>query len=645
MKILADLFNKNRGILLGLAELTIILLWALWVGLIYLDMNPYNLPGRGNDDFILSIYPYYPLQRLAVCGDCALWNGLLNGGSPTLGDSIGGYLHPVMLALILVFGVHNGIKVAMVAAFIMAGWGQWWLGKVLKLGLPARLWMGLFAVVAGNLAGPNFAGDVGIVFSVAAASLVIAPSIQLAQSETRRDAITLALMIAQAILSGQGYLQVALAACVLPAFLVFVIDRKGLTQLWKRFAFAAILGTLLAAVAILPIFTIASQIASPGEPQSKQPLEYIPVNLIVREMEFFGQDVLGKIAAPNLYSNYIGWIPILLGIVAWRLVPARQIRIFYFFAAAIALSLLLSSGILLDWVRILLPNLLLGIRNPGFATGLTVSLIIGLSGWGLHLLLGQKWPEISFFQHGSDQKLFRLSTALILLPILFWSLRSVYEFNDQFRYLEPWPQKFVETAQAFPREETGWVRPPYGNWLMTAALVNQNTKVTNAYRVWDYTQRAAPDYQFDMTEDPFAATDPNQVAAFNDYFILRNPQSHYAYVGWGEERIPCQAQADGGHITVRCNAEKDGELVVLENALPGWNAWVDGQRVSLVPGQWLSVKLQRDQHEIRFRYLPLDFLLGAIISLASLAAAIWFWLSPEDGAIPPAAQAGVGENG
>jgi hypothetical protein len=171
--------RNNRTLLLSLAEMGVIFIWALWVGRIYLDLDPYNLPGRGNDDFLISIFPYYPLQRLFACGDCVLWNGLLNGGSPTFGDSIGGMLHPMMLFLIIGFGVHNGIKLSLVAALVMGGWGQWWVGKVLNFNLPARLWMGIFAITAGNLAGASIGGAIGIIFSVAATSLVIAPIINL----------------------------------------------------------------------------------------------------------------------------------------------------------------------------------------------------------------------------------------------------------------------------------------------------------------------------------------------------------------------------------------------------------------------------------------------------------------------------------
>jgi hypothetical protein len=625
MQKVAGFFTKN---LIYLAEMGLILVWALWIGQVYLNANPYELPGRDNDDFLLSIYPYYPLQQLLTCGDCILWNGLLNGGSPTLGDSIGGPLHPVLFTLIVGFGVHNGIKYALLAALIIAGWGQWWTGKVLNLGMAARMWMGLFAVVAGNLAGPNAEGDVGIVFSVAATSLVIAPGIQLSLSGRRRDAIILAIMIAQALLSGQGYLQLGLALCLIPALIVFVINRKDLASLRRKYILAVGLGIGLAAIVILPIIVFAPQISSPLEPQTRQPMEYIPVNWVVRDTQFFDEPSLGKVSGINVYSNYIGWGPILLALIAWRLAQKDKQHIFYFFVVAIILSLFLASGITLDFVRTGLPNISLGTRTPGFVAGLTISLIIGLSGWGLQLLLAQKWPILYILAKDSKKTLFEVSSAVVLIPALVWSIYSVSQFNSQFRYLAAWPERYALAAELFSKQETGWVQPPYGNWPVAAALVNQNVKV-NTYRIWDYKSREYPKYQFDISEDPSTGSNANIVASFDGFFLIRNPNSYYAAINMGEEEVPCKAKSNGGHISIDCIAEKPGKLVVLENHLPGWSARLDGKRAKIFPGQWLSIELPKGEHNIQFRYMPPDFILGALISLASIAACIWLWFSSE----------------
>ena len=93
-------------------EILVIIIWALWVGRSYLVPDPNLALGSGNDDYLISVYPYFPLTRLLNCGDCVLWNGLLNGGSPTFGNSIGALLHPVMAPIILVFEVLTGSRSA-----------------------------------------------------------------------------------------------------------------------------------------------------------------------------------------------------------------------------------------------------------------------------------------------------------------------------------------------------------------------------------------------------------------------------------------------------------------------------------------------------------------------------------------------------
>ncbi len=621
--------RNNRTTLLALAEMSIIFIWALWVGRIYLDFDPYNLPGRANDDFLLSILPYYPFQRLFVCGDCVLWNGLLNGGSPTLGDSIGGMLHPVMLLLIPTFGVHNGIKLSLVAALIMGGWGQWWTGKVLNLSLPARLWMGFFAVTAGNLAGASIQGAVGIIFSVSATSLVIAPIIKLAMSGNKKDAIVLGLMIGQALLSGQSYLQLALITCILPATLIFVLNEKN--DFWKQYQLAILLGFSFAAIAILPILSFSFEIISPGEPLVRQPIEYIPVNFVIRNLEFFHQEleILGSVVSPGQFLNYIGWLPIILVFIAWRFIPESQMKIFYFFVLSCGLLLLLASGTMLSWIRALLPELGLGMRNLGFSTGLMVSLIISLSGWGAHFLLEQRWPVIHISKQDSEKNL-KINTIIILIPVFLLSLKNVYDFNSQIRFLEKWPDRYIEALANFPKEKSGWIRPPYGNWPMVAGLNNQNVKVTDAYRIWDIKERNYPEYQWELSDDNLQISNPDLIQSFNGYYFIENKQSFYAFVQTTQGNVPCEAKSDGGHIDILCDINVEGYLLVRENALPGWNAKIENKKINLIPHEWLKIYLPKGKHEIKFRYSSVPFGIGAVITLLALVFGTWMWFKPEE---------------
>ncbi|GIV63433.1 MAG: hypothetical protein KatS3mg045_0772 [Bellilinea sp.] len=96
-----------------------------------------------------------------------------------------------------------------------------------------------------------------------------------------------------------------------------------------------------------------------------QPLEYLPLNLVVREDAFFRSNVLGKQPYPYLYSNYVGWVAV--GFAVGRLFrpPSGEKRkLYFFFLLALILVFLAASAISLKVIFSLAP----GILKAVFAT-------------------------------------------------------------------------------------------------------------------------------------------------------------------------------------------------------------------------------------------------------------------------------------
>jgi len=92
---------------------------------------------------------------------------------------------------------------------------------------------------------------------------------------------------------------------------------------------------------------------------------------------------------------------------------------------------------------------------------------------------------------------------------------------------------------------------------------------------------------------------------------------------------PCSAHGSGGMIDVTCQTAEQGQLVVEEHSWSGWQAWIDGQAVSLEQTQWLSVGLPAGSHMIEFRYWPWDVPLGLALCLVGIALALYLWFKPE----------------
>ncbi|MBM3121002.1 MAG: hypothetical protein FJZ97_02295, partial [Chloroflexi bacterium] len=206
---------------LSLAELGLILVWAIFVGRDFLDMSPNLVPWGA--EFSMEIQSHYGWLNLSKCGTCVFWSGLANGGSPAFVDVNGSFLHPLTVLTTVLWGVVNGSKITMLTCLFLAGVAQWWLAKTLKLGVVARLWSSFLAVVGGHLAGRMQNGMLVLVLSTVFASILIPAILNLTLNPTRRSALLLGGLFALVLLSGQGYVQVGVVLGVLPAALVYWI--------------------------------------------------------------------------------------------------------------------------------------------------------------------------------------------------------------------------------------------------------------------------------------------------------------------------------------------------------------------------------------------------------------------------------------
>jgi hypothetical protein len=80
-----------------------------------------------------------------------------------------------------------------------------------------------------------------------------------------------------------------------------------------------------------------------------------------------------------------------------------------------------------------------------------------------------------------------------------------------------------------------------------------------------------------------------------------------------------------GQLEIEVNTEAPGLLVVLEQYYPGWSAYVDGKPtpVYAVDGTFRGVFLEAGEHMVEFKYRPLSFIIGGIISAVSLLTTIF----------------------
>ena len=647
VKPLADLRSRVLANVPPYLEVVAIGLVAAWFGRDLLNLDPNAWPWGG--EFTFGTQSHYVWTLLARCGPCVMWNGFSSGGSPAFVELHGAPLHPLVVVTTLLWGVVNGSKITVVASVAMAGLAQWWLARIMRLGLAARLWAGVMGVVAGHVAGRMQVGLVTLALSMAASTLLLAACVDLALNRTRRSAVRLGVILALAILAGQGYMQIGMAFSVLPALSLLLLQRNWkLPPVWKEFALAGGLAVLMVGVMLVPLLHFWPSMDKDTDPgySSAQPLAYLPFNLVISDLDFYNNESLGKQAFAYLYTNYVGWIPVLLALLAVYLAPRSQRRLLGFFLAAIFLAYFAASAVPLRWAEWIAPNVFAGLRNPALIACLAVPLILALAGWAVDLLIHREWPklDLALADRPATGLSLSVSTLWLVLPLLLLgAVRSAYVVNRGWlTTAEPGPgtQLVVNAMSALvPPAKAEWIQPPWGEHYWLPATMDAGHKIAHFLRPWRWRDADFPLPYVDAVRDEAVVNDPAYHATVDGIPLLVHPENEYAFVDTGHALVPCVAQALGGNIDVTCVTTEPGRLIVREHWWSGWGGALDGQRLTLTPGAWLSADLPAGTHSISFRYRPWDVAVGFLLTLLGLGLAVYWWRRPAvaAGPLPPPA--------
>jgi hypothetical protein len=531
-----------------------------------------------------------------------------------------------------------------VIALALAGVAQWWLAKTLRLGWLARMWSAALAVVGGHLAGRMNAGLVEVIFSVASCTLVIPPALDLALTGRRRSAILFGLFLGLALLSGQGYMQGGLALAILPAFLIFLVDeRLRLRPVWKEFALAGVIALLVAAVLWVPVLHFGANFAKPSDDGTfgaAQSLPFLPLNLVINDYTFYGTSVLKPLPWPQLYVNYIGWIPVLLAALAFRQVPASARRVLVFLLTGIGLVYLTSSGVLLLAIAKMMPRSVsdwaLRFRAPSEISSLAVPLVLLLSAWGVDFLIKMPWPRLKLTP--PDRVWLTFSSAWLILPWpLLFAVNSAYVFGQPWLNTRALAASSEQIVPGLKPAGLAWVQPPGSDWDFAIIALEHGFKLTQAYRPWRWDKRSFPPPSIQVTRDQVDPSIPGFRTKIQDFSVIDYPTIYYASVVTADQATPCTATAQGGNIDVDCATEAEGQLVVYENSWAGWNVRRDRAPAALNSSRWLTTWAPAGRHHYEFRYRPWDVAVGLVMTIAGWCLALGLWLRASTRRTPAAA--------
>ena len=610
--------HRRRAAHIG--ELAIVVAWACFVGWPLPDLNPSMVPtGR---EFLSAIQSHHIWGVARQCGPCVMWNGAVRGGAPAFVDPYGSMLHPLVILASLGWGSINGAKLALVGAFTVAGVAQLWLGALVGLGRIARLWGACLVIAAGHLSGRAEIGTFGLVLSTAACSLVLPALIAAARSGRQRHIALLGLALGQALIAGQGYMQVAMALCLPLALLLLPRQEATLRMRLRGLLLGGVLGLALAAPLLVPLAHFVSAFTKDGDASftAGQPLQWIPLNLVVDDAGSFWSDVLQKLPYPYLYVNYLGWIPASLAlwgsIVMWR----GQRRMALVLGMSALLPPWLASGVPLQWLAQLLPDAIAALRYFPVMAGLAIPPLVVLAAVAVEHALERLRNRLHVSAGiGQHSVAFGLDGRWVLLPALLLALHGPWRFGQQWLQLMPLAPDVEVVLGALTTPELQWVNTPFGEHFYVTPAVDRGLKLALGVRPWDWRDRPLPTAWLEsFRENPPDGLTP--IGAVGGIQILRGPpEAQYAQViGNDGSRTACRGSGRGGDLDIECPAHPAGRLVVHEHTWPGWWAEVDGRPADLIGAAWLELEVPADARQIRLRYRPWDVPLGGVLALAAL---------------------------
>ncbi len=593
-------------------EFFIILSTALWVGRKYLDLNPNNFVD--GCDFAISTVSHYVWLLINKCGSCVFWNGYINGGAPSFAEVQGAFFHPVVIVSTLIFGVVNGAKMIIVLSMIMIGFGQWWLSKELKLSFFPTIWTSMLAIMSGSIFGKLQAGNVTLVLSLASACLLLPAFVRFRKAPTIRNVALVAIFLALTWLSGQIYIQFIVVIVFLPVtYWYFLKKSKPRTDLWRGLSYAILFSVFLISIQLIPLihFVRNIQLTGTNALDSIQPLEYTPLNLVIRDWSFYSTNSLSKDLNPWLHINFIGWIPVLLAIIGVYFIrESKNKRDLAYLIGLSVLVLVFSSK------EIYLPIKNVGLINQfrfiNLGASLAVQPILILAAITFQEIIDHKWTKINF-TISSDKFSYNIPLAkwLVILFLMISSTHMAVVAGSKYEQVRP-ITIYKQDLALLDTDSSQWIKALNNDWV--PFLLSQDKKLL-VEQEWHWKNRSALLPYLEVLDSNSGEDLTGTVKVFQDHNLIEDTDQIYAFVENEGTQTPCDAHSLGGKIDVICNVDAPGTLIVRENNWVGWYAWFDGTPTQLDESQrFLTMPAQEGQHVYQFRYYPKDVYVGIIIS-------------------------------
>lgn len=617
-----------------------------------------RLPGSESEFF--QFFDHLLVSSLKNGLGFPLWNPHFFTGLPYIGDSMSHAFNPFITLPVLILGVLDGFKLAILIHFILGGLGTWWLARQIGLAPGWRIWAALMFMFSGVFSIKFLQGHYLMIFGLGWVPISLAALLKAINSRKPVTATLAAAALALLFFSGNGYFAYYMLWVVLIAAIAFlpVVETKPFhvsipgARAWQ-FLLTGLLALGLVSVQLLPM---AEMIQRSGKKtislEQSHTIGQIWQDFTSRDA--FRQDTESTQSTlrPEEYYAYIGIIPFVgaaLALATFRM--HRKSRWTAFLGGLIVFTILWVDLQHMPW-RDLLTNapILNGFRYQTrmLAIGTIAILLFAAIGFDtawrlLQNRLGAGAP--AWVKAGA------VICMLILIGLPALSVTDAFTINRKVAKTFP-PNPTPETVFAQLKEldsDLYYVSAP-NNWYVASSLyhvrqmdlwypignVRSNRGQINIRPV-----TVVPNYIIRHKDIP----QPEQtilVTEIEDHLIYKNTAAlPFAFTvpletllplenGETPPLLPAEVNAatvgtyDNNHYQVILNVSDPNQILVISGThFPGWNVTIDGEPAALVNvGGLMATNTLMGEHTYTFSYQPASFYFGLAISLASLFAII-----------------------
>lgn len=521
------------------------------------------------------LYHAVPLRTITEFHQFPLWNPYYCGGNVMLANPQSNFLSPLFL-LELLFGAVAGLKLEIWAHLLIGMCGMYLVSSRLYNLPPLSSLVPAIIFMLSGMYAFNLAAGQSNFMSIAYVPFVYYFFIR--GADEIKYALISGCFLALMVFEGGTYTVPHTGLFIVIMSMFLAISRQSFKPLLSSFASGSA-GFLLSAIKLLPVLEFIRMVPRHTDSTDSMTMDLFYHTLLDRVQSFAIKGLPGQAWGWEEYAHYVGFLPLLLAVAGILIVYRKEWPLII----TGLLFLGLAWGNFSDyspWSVLHSLPLFASQRVPSRFMQFFVFMVAILAGIASAKIELQGFRGLT--ANRTLAKLFSPAIVIVVLLIITVDLTSV---NSGI------------FSVAFPRQQ-----PEFGDNGPFRQIAGKDTEMYLAFLENRGTIACYEEMHLPIMAVPVADA------------IYKEGEA-YLVEGAGRARVTYWSP---NKVTVDVNGE--GILLLNQNFAPGWKT-KENKEVISYKGV-IATKVNHDDKEVTFYYFPASFLLGMIITAASIIASV-----------------------